>query len=701
MAVPKKARERAGQLAHQLHEHNHAYYVRDKPTVSDAEYDRLFRELQALESEHPELASPESPTQRVGAPPAEGFDAVAHATPMLSLANCFDDDELAEFDRRAREGVGRKQITYCAEPKFDGTALNLTFEHGVLVRGATRGDGVTGEDITQNARTIRNLPLRLHAGNPPAFVEIRGEVVLPRSRFEKLNAGLKERGDKTFVNPRNAAAGSLRQLDSRITATRPLQFLAYGIGAIRGTRVPPSLHAQLEQIAHWGFTVGDHVQTVEGLDGCKAYYEAMAERRGGLDIEIDGCVYKADDAAAREELGSVARAPRWAIARKFPAEEAETRLDAVSFQVGRTGALTPVGQLDPVFVGGVTVSSASLHNMDEIARKDIRVGDRVVVRRAGDVIPEIVRAITDARGDNTRPVELPAQCPVCGSDVERPEGEAVARCTGGLVCAAQRSEALKHFAARRAMDIDGLGERQIEQFVAEKLLTSPADIFALKDHREALTEREGYGEKSVAKLLDSIEASKNTTLARFVFALGIREIGETMAQYLARHFGTLEALQDAALDYAKLRERADAGDDNKTARARRLAGHALQAVPNVGPRVATSLAEFFGEPRNRGVIDQLRRAGVQWPQADTHAGDRPLAGKTFVLTGSLDGLARDEATDKIEALGARVTSSVSGKTDYVVAGAEPGSKRDKAERVGVTLLDERQFMDLLKKHGSA
>ncbi|GAB3682569.1 NAD-dependent DNA ligase LigA [Salinisphaera aquimarina] len=699
-AQEKRAAARAEELARTLTAHNHAYYVDDNPTVSDAEYDGLLRELQKIEAENPELVTPDSPTQRVGAPPSERFEAVDHATPMLSLGNSFDDDELAEFDRRARAAVDGKALAYCAEPKFDGTALNLRFERGVLRMATTRGDGVTGENITPNARTIRNLPLRLATDTPPDFIEIRGEVVLARSRFNELNTRLEKDGQKPFVNPRNAAAGSLRQLDSRITATRPLAFMAYGIGRVDGVELPGSLLDQLTQLADWGFAISAYVQRVDGLEGCTAYYAAMAERRAELDIEIDGCVFKVDDAATRSELGFVARAPRWAIARKFPAEETTTRLNSVEFQVGRTGALTPVAKLEPVFVGGVTVSNATLHNMDEIARKDIRIGDRVVVRRAGDVIPE-VKEVAE-RGESATVIELPAACPVCGSHVERVEGEAVARCTGGLVCAAQRREALKHFASRRALDIEGLGDRQIEQFVDEELLESPADIFSLKAHREALVERDGYGEKSVTNLLASIEASKQTTLERFIFALGIREVGETMARDLARHFGTLDALRAEAQAYMqRLASAQEQEPDNAAARARIMTAEGLQAVPGVGSRVAACIADFFDEPRNVDVIAALVEAGVHWPTVDVDQSPQPLAGQTFVLTGSMESLTRDEAGARLEALGARVTSSVSKKTDYVVVGEGPGSKRDKAEKLGVTLLDEAAFVALLAEHGDA
>lgn len=691
----RKTTERAAALARELSAHNRAYYVDDDPRVSDAEYDSLLRELQTIEADHPELVTPDSPTQRVGAPPSDRFESVDHATPMLSLGNCFDDDELAEFDRRAREAVDGRALRYCAEPKFDGTALNLRFEHGLLVMATTRGDGITGENITPNARTIRNLPLRIAADEPPAFIEIRGEVVLARSKFDALNARLEADGHKPFVNPRNAASGSLRQLDSSITATRALAFMAYGIGRVDGATMPDSLYEQLARLRAWGFSISEYVESVEGLDGCKAYYEAMAARRATLDIEIDGCVFKVDDGASRAELGFVARAPRWAIARKFPAEETTTRLNGVDFQVGRTGAITPVAKLEPVFVGGVTVSNATLHNMDEIARKDLRVGDIVVVRRAGDVIPEVKERA--ARGDNSQPIVLPASCPVCGSAIERIEGEAVARCTGGLVCAAQRREALKHFASRRALDIEGLGDRQIEQFVEDGLLESPADIFALKNHRDTLVERDGYGEKSVTNLLASIEAAKSTTLERFIFALGIREVGETMARDLARHFGTLEALRDEAGAY--LRRSAKAAEkhpDNRAARDRLMTAEGLQAVPGVGSRVAGCIADFLSESRNIDVIDALIAVGVYWDTVEIEAGAQPLAGKTFVLTGSMEGLTRDEAGARIEALGGRVTSSVSKKTDYVVVGVSPGSKRDKAEKLGVVIVSEAEFLALLE-----
>lgn len=687
---------RIARLREQIREHDYRYYLLDDPSISDAEYDRLFRELQDLEANDPAAVPPDSPTQRVGAPPAKAFRSVAHAAPMLSLANAFDDGELADFDRRVRAGLGLDEVHYAAEPKLDGIAVNLTYENGLLVRGATRGDGETGEDITANLRTVRNVALRLRGDAIPDAVEVRGEVVLPRSGFAQLNQRLEAAGQRVFVNPRNAAAGSLRQLDSSVTASRPLRLYVYGVGAVTGGALPDSHLALLARLRDWGLPVNEHLAPAAGFAGCQAYYRAMAARREQLDYEIDGCVYKVDDARQREELGFVARAPRWAVARKFPAEEAVTTLRSVEFQVGRTGALTPVARLDPVFVGGVTVSNATLHNMDEIARKDVRVGDTVVVRRAGDVIPEVLRVLTEKRPKNTRAIELPAACPDCGSAVHREPGEAVARCSGGLVCPAQRREALKHFASRRALDIEGLGDKQIEQFVAEGLLTSPADIFALHRHREDLVQREGYGEVSVDKLLAAVETAKRSTLGRFLYGLGIREVGETMAQELAAHYRSLQALQQAACAYAALRAELEACEETLAAVDKGLRDHPLRAVPNVGPRVAAQLADFFAADGNRQVLADLLAAGVTW-EAETPAaaGPKPLAGKTLMLTGSLDHWSRDQAKAAIEAAGGRVTSSVSRKTDYVVAGEAPGTKLDKARRLEVTVLDEDGLRRLL------
>lgn len=689
---------RAAQLRELLEEHNYRYYVLDEPAVTDAEYDRLFRELQELETEHPELRTPDSPTGKVGAPPAEAFESVDHLAPMLSLENCFDDEELSEFDRRVREGLGVDEAVYAVEPKFDGVAVNLTYRDGVLERGATRGDGVRGEAITDNVRTVRNLPLRLRGDGVPGLIEIRGEVLIPLPDFAALNERLEKAGEKTFVNPRNAAAGSLRQLDSRITAQRPLFLYVYGIGAAEDFSPPDSHVELLAMLRDWGLPVNEHVDRVTGLNGCRDYYQRMLEARATLDYEIDGCVYKLDSEVQREELGFVARAPRWAIAHKFPAEEATTTLHAVEFQVGRTGALTPVARLEPVFVGGVTVSNATLHNMDEIDRKDVRLGDTVIVRRAGDVIPEVVRPLPEKRPRGAKRIQLPEHCPVCGSDVVRVEGEAIARCSGDLVCPAQRKEALKHFVSRKALDIDGLGARQIEQFVDEGLLHSAADIFRLKRHRDDLMEREGFGEKSVANLLDAIEHGKHTTFDRFLFALGIREVGETMARDLALHFGDLEALEKAAREYAEERRKAEAEEEKPSAVDKRLAELDLRRVPNVGPRVAGQIADFLTEPHNDKIIRELLDIGIQWerPESDDDR-PRPLAGKTLVLTGTLPDWSRDEARARIEAAGGRVTSSVSHKTDYVVAGENPGSKRDKAERLKVPIVDQAGLEALLEE----
>lgn len=692
----KKSVARIAQLRKQLREHNHRYYVLDEPEISDAEYDHLLRELQSIEADNPELITPDSPTQRVGAKPAKQFASVTHAAAMLSLNNCFDADELADFDRRVRAMLDVASVLYVAEPKLDGAALNLSYRNGVFERGATRGDGHHGEDITGNARTIRNLPLRLRGQGHPEFIEIRGEVVMPGKRFAQLNERLRAAGEKTYVNPRNAAAGSLRQLDPRISADRPLFLYVYGIGASQGAQLPDSHFELLQQLRDWGLPVTDLVQYAQGLAACQKYYEQMGARRAQLGFGIDGCVYKVDSQVQRDELGFVARAPRWAIAHKFPAEEAATKVLAIEFQVGRTGALTPVARLKPVFVGGVTVANVTLHNMDEIERKDVRVGDTVIVRRAGDVIPEVVRVVTTKRSTSAKAVTLPKSCPVCGSDIERAEGEAVARCTGGLVCAAQRSEALKHFVSRRAMDIEGLGSKLIEQFVADALLQTPVDIYRLQAHRESLVARDGLGELSVNNLLTSIEASRETTLAQFLFALGIREIGETMASDLASHFGTLEAIEQAALNYAAQirdleKQEAPPADIDKA-----LKDDALRQIPNVGPRVARNLGLFFEEDGNRQVIQGLIDAGLHWPQAAAKkSADQHLSGKTFVLTGSLTDYTRDAARASIEAAGGRVTSSVSSKTDYLVAGEMPGSKLAKAERLQVQILDQLGFAALL------
>jgi DNA ligase (NAD+) len=683
-------------LRETLNHHNYCYYALDAPEIPDSEYDRLFRELQALENAHPELITGDSPTQRVGSTPVKSFGEIRHEIPMLSLENAFSDEEVGEFDRRVRERLDQHQpVVYVAEPKMDGLAISLRYEQGLLASAATRGDGTTGEDVTHNVRTVQSIPLRLMGDDYPALLEVRGEVYMSKTDFDKLNAAAARQGDKSFANPRNAAAGSLRQLDPRITASRHLSFYAYGVGLVRPDTLPPRHSLILERLRTWGFPVSKYIHTVEGVEGCLAYHRELGAQRASLPFEIDGVVYKVDRLDQQRELGFVARAPRWALAHKFPAEEQMTTLRAVEFQVGRTGALTPVARLEPVFVGGVTVSNATLHNMDEVERKDVRIGDTVIVRRAGDVIPEIVSVVVARRPAHAKAVRLPARCPVCGSEVIRPEGEAVARCTGGLVCAAQRKEALRHFASRRAMDIEGLGEKLIEELADEKLLASPVDIFRLVDHAEQLKTREGWGEKSVTKLLAAIEASKQTTLTRFLIALGIPNVGETTAADLAAHFGSMEALQAAALQYDV--QRAALHDASNSEAEKQLAALELRQIPGIGPTVAEQVGAFFHQPGNRDVVEGLRREGVRWPDVKRSTGtvSGSLAGKSFVLTGTLAGMTRDEAKQRIQSLGGKVTGSVSRKTDYVVAGSDPGSKLAEARKLGVPILDETGFQRLL------
>jgi DNA ligase (NAD+) len=667
-------RARIDALRREIEEHNYRYYVLDAPTIPDAEYDRLFRELQALEAAHPELVTPDSPTQRVGAAPASAFRQVTHRQPMLSLNNAFSDEEVAAFDRRVREGLGHPadDIEYAAEPKFDGLAVNLTYENGVLVQGATRGDGYTGEDVTANLRTIRSIPLGLAGDTRPALLEVRGEVIMLHRDFERLNQEQRGRGEKEFVNPRNAAAGSLRQLDPRVTASRRLHFFAYGIGACEGCPPWETHDAVMRALAGMRFPVSGERAVARGLDGLLGYFRHIGALRPRLPFDIDGVVYKVNSLADQERLGYVSRAPRWALAHKFPAEEALTVVEDIIVQVGRTGALTPVAKLRPVFVGGVTVSHATLHNQDEIDRKDVRIGDTVYVRRAGDVIPEIVAVVLEKRPHPPPPrfdiLERYPVCPVCGSRVVRLPGEAVARCTGGLYCPAQRKQSLLHFASRRAMDIDGLGEKLVDQLVDQGLVKTPVDLYRLDVPTLARLER--MGEKSAQKLIAAIDRSRHTTLARFIYALGIRNVGEATARDLAHHFGSLDALMNA--DEA-----------------------ALMAVPDIGPVVAESIRQFFAEPHNRQVIAGLRRVGVTWPERREASARTALTGKTFVLTGTLASMTRDEARERIEAAGGRVSASVSKKTDYVVAGSEPGSKLARARELGVPVLDEAGFLALL------
>jgi DNA ligase (NAD+) len=668
--MSKSAAKRVRELRTQIDHHNYRYHVLDDPEVSDAEYDRLMVELKALEEQYPDLITTDSPTQRVGATPVSELNEVVHTTPMLSLDNAFTDEDVISFDRRVRERLENvEQVEYAAEPKLDGLAVSFRYESGRLVRAATRGDGMRGEDVTHNVRTIKAVPIELR-GSPPKTLEVRGEVFMTIAGFKAMNQRALERGEKTFVNPRNAAAGSLRQLDPRLAATRPFDVFFYSVGEAGNWKLPARHSETLQQLREWGLKISPLLKVVHGVEGCLEYYRDIGARRATLPYEIDGVVYKVNRFAQQRELGFVARAPRWSLAHKFPAHEENTVVRGVEFQVGRTGALTPVARLEPVFVGGVTVSNATLHNMDEVRRKDVRIGDTVVIRRAGDVIPEVVKVIAERRPKAARIVELPAKCPICGSDVEREEGEAVARCTGGLFCPAQRKESLRHFAGRRALDIDGLGAKIVDQLVDAKLVQSPADLYGLTV--EQFSEFERMGEKSAANLVAALEHSKKTTLARFLYALGIRDVGEATAAALAGYFGSIEALQEASEE-------------------------AIQEVPDVGPVVAAHVHTFFQQAHNREVIESLRKHGVHWPaqQRKAASSNGPLAGKTFVITGTLDSMSRDDASDRITALGGKVSGSVSKKTAYVVAGAEPGSKLAKAQELGVEVLDEAGLMKLL------
>lgn len=669
---------RLEQLRRQLNEYNYQYYVLDAPTVPDAEYDRLMRELQALEAAHPALITPDSPTQKVGAPPLTAFSEVAHEVPMLSLDNAFETEEFFAFVKRMEDRLKSPlHSAFCCEPKLDGLAVSLLYENGVLVRGATRGDGRTGEDITANVRTIENLPLRLRGDDFPQRLEVRGEVFMTKAGFEKLNQSQVQQGKKAFVNPRNAAAGSVRQLDSRITAARPLSIYLYGVGLVEGARTPlaPSHFERLQQLREWGLPLCPESRLVHDAKGCLAYYQDILERRSQLPYEIDGVVVKVDDLAVQESLGFVARAPRWAIAWKFPAQEQMTRLLDVEFQVGRTGAITPVARLEPVFVGGVTVSNATLHNQDEIHRLALKIGDMVIIRRAGDVIPQIVSVVADQRPADAREIVFPERCPVCQSAVEKLASEAVARCTGGLFCAAQRKEALKHFASRKAMDIEGLGDKLIEQLVDLGWVETPDQLFTLDLAKLASLER--MGEKSALNLINALEKAKHTSLARFLFALGIREVGEATASALANHFRTLDALQQADID-------------------------TLQSVRDVGEVVASHIYHFFAEPHNQQVIAKLLAVGVHWPEIEAvEPASQPLAGQTFVLTGTLSSMDRSAAKARLERLGAKVSGSVSAKTDGVIAGEKAGSKLAKANELGIRVLSEDDMLALFAEHGIA
>lgn len=689
MAVPQHALERAQQLRAEIEQHNYRYYVLDNPTIPDAEFDRLFRELEALEKTYPELLSPDSPTQRVGSTPASAFSQVTHRVPMLSLNNAFENDEVAAFDRRVREGLGIEVVEYAVEPKFDGLAISLVYENGLLVQGATRGDGYTGEEVTANLRTVRAIPLRIETHNPPRLLEVRGEVLMLKADFERLNAQQRQKDEKEFANPRNAAAGSLRQLDSRIVATRKLTFFAYGLGAVDGVALPSTHSEVMNWLAQLHFPVARERAVVRGVEGLLEYYASIGERRSNLPYDIDGVVYKVNDLAAQEQLGFVSRAPRFAVAHKFPAEEAVTELLGIDVQVGRTGTLTPVARLKPVFVGGVMVSNATLHNQDEIDRKDVRVGDTVIVQRAGDVIPQIVGIVPGKRPKGARRFKFPDRCPVCGSHAVRETNEktgrvdVVRRCTGGLICAAQRVERLKHFVSRNAFDIEGLGEKNIQAFYDDKLIQSPEDIFtlAVRDARakNRLETREGWGPQSAGKLFAAIAARRNIALDRFIFALGIRHVGETTARLLARFYGSIETFRSAMLDAAK-------GKDSE-------AFKELDAIEGIGEVVAEAIADFFAEPHNVRVVDDLLTEVSPQPleAVDTSSA---VAGKTVVFTGTLQDLTRGEAKAQAERLGAKVAGSVSKKTDYVVAGADAGSKLKKAKELGVTVIDEQEWLRL-------
>lgn len=664
------------ELIQQLNDYSYAYHVKDDPIVPDAVYDRDYRQLQDIEAKHPDWIQADSPTQRVGEKPDSGFANVAHTVPMLSLDNAFDNESLSDFDQRIRKLLKVASITYCCEPKLDGLAISLRYENGRLVRGVTRGDGLSGEDITSNIKTIYSVPLTLRTLTPPTVLEVRGEIYMPKQGFEKLNALALEQGEKTFVNPRNAAAGSLRQLDPKITATRPLVMCAYSIGYVEGWDQPKSHYEGLLQLNEWGFRTNELMATAEGAQGCIEYYEMLNEKRADLSYDIDGIVYKVDQIAQQNQLGFIARAPRWAIARKFPAQEEMTRVLGVDFQVGRTGAITPVARLEPVFVGGVTVSNATLHNKDEIARLGVKVNDYVIVHRAGDVIPKVVQVVLDKRSADATEVVFPETCPVCGSDLEQVEGEAVIRCTGGLVCGAQLKESLKHFVSRKAMDIDGLGDKLIEQLVDQELVKTPVDIFTLSEKKDTLLAMERMGQKSVEKLLASIETAKNTQFNRFIYSLGIREVGEATARALTTYFTALEDLMAADQD-------------------------TLVEVEDVGPIVAQHVRLFFDQELNRETIKGLLAAGVVWEKKQPVSTDElPLSGKTYVVTGSLSQFSRDQVKDKLQALGAKVSGSVSAKTDCLVAGEKAGSKLTKAQSLNVPIIDEAGVIALLSQHGA-
>jgi len=672
MTAPESISKEIARLSQELDEHNYRYYVLDTPSVTDQDYDRLFRRLQQLGRENPELADADSPTQRVGSEPASHFESVTHEVAMLSLDNAFDEEEMLNFDLKLRERLEREtQLGYCAEPKLDGLAVSLLYEAGELVRAATRGDGRRGEDITANVRTIKSIPLSLIGDSPPQRIEVRGEVYMDVEGFEALNRGQREAGEKVFANPRNAAAGSLRLLDSRITASRPLRFCSYGIGLSEAVQLPASQYRQMPYLRDSGFPISRQIELLDSIDDCIDYYRRILAARDALGFDIDGVVFKLDDTALQREAGFVSRAPRWAIAYKFPAQEVMTRLLDVDFQVGRTGALTPVARLEPVAVAGVVVSNATLHNMDEIERKDVRIGDVVIVRRAGDVIPEVVAPVPQQREGRLKKPKMPSSCPVCGSEVLQQPGQAAYRCVGGLFCAAQRKEAIKHYASRKAMDIEGLGDKLVEQLVEREMIESISDLYDLS--LEQLAGLDRMAEKSARNLLEALEKTRSTTLARFIYALGIREVGEATAEALAGYFGDVEALMDAEVETLKL-------------------------VEDVGPVVAENIRHFFDQQKNRDIVNKLVSCGVNWPAGDV-AGQQQaqtLSGKTYVISGTLEGMSRDQAAGLLKARGARVSGSVSAKTSALISGENPGSKFTKAEEMGVEIIDQAGFNRLLE-----
>ncbi len=670
--MPSPAEEVA-ELTARLKRWGAAYFEIDSPLVPDADYDAAMVQLRALEADYPDLQLPDSPTQRVGGAPLSAFETIAHRMPMLSLDNAFSEADLIEFHRRVIERLSVSEITYCCEPKLDGVAVSIVYESGRLIQAATRGDGVSGEDITANVKTIRNVPLALSGDDIPPYLEVRGEIIIPRSGFEQMNARARSSGQKVFVNPRNAAAGSLRQLDSGVTAKRPLAFTAYAVGVVEGS-LPASHDGTLRCLAQWGIPISEHMQTVTGIEACEVYYEELAAQRDGLPFDIDGIVFKVNSFEQQDRLGFISRAPRWAIARKFPAQEVSTQLLGVDFQVGRTGAITPVARLEPVFVAGVTVSNATLHNIDEIERLGVVIGDVVVVRRAGDVIPQIVSVVRDDTEHAVRvgaPIVFPSQCPACGAAVEREAGEAAIRCVGGVGCQAQLKGVVRHFASRKAMNIEGLGGKLIDQLVDEGLLQSVADLFRLT--KESVGALDRMGDKSTENLLSSIAAARQTTLSKFIYALGIREVGEATARSLSEHFMSLDAILAAPVE-------------------------ALEDVDDVGPVVAQHIRAFAFDERNRAILNELHAAGISWPDVKLDAGDGPLAGTIWVVTGKLVAMSREEAESRLRALGAKTASSVSTKTTSVVAGPGAGSKRKRAESLAIPIIDETALIDVLEAH---